>query len=368
MESAIIAGLTAHKVKIETKTAIGGSGIVVVGPEQWAKETRMRVKAALRNSGVLAPDVQVRINGRTPGPTDTGLDLPIALAVLGIRDVFAIGELSLSGQVRAVRGVLPMLDHARDDGRTFAPYQPDARGTGATLVATLSGALEIARSGDWAPDTIAPMPAPDRWSPRLADTPELAGVVSEIIAAWDRGERPILVGPPGVGKTIAARIAVNMLPDLTPDQSAEVSRIYSVAGLLPGGGRITRPPFRAPHHTVSDAGLIGGGPGAAVRPGEFTLAHRGVLFLDELPEFSRSARERIRLADGTVSVHRTLETTTMPADCRIVATANPCPCGWFGVDGAARKCTCPIDAVERYRARVLGDWTRIPIGVVKHGR
>ncbi|MFN8525733.1 MAG: YifB family Mg chelatase-like AAA ATPase [Chloroflexota bacterium] len=372
-----VVGLEGELVQVEVDIARQGlTNFIVVGlPDTAVQEARERVRSAVRNSGLAFPYKRVTVNLapaelRKSGPS---YDLPIAVAVLlgseqiqaDVSDVVFLGELSLDGSLRHLQGVLPMVGLARDRGKktVYVPAADAAEaalvdgidviavGSLAELAGHLRGDIEISPTPH---HTGLPDPAEADSAVDLAHVrgQEHARRALEVAAA---GSHNLLFsGPPGTGKTLLARALPGILPEMTLDESLEVTRIYSVAGrLLEQGSMIRRRPFRSPHHTISQAGLVGGGVGWA-RPGELSLAHRGVLFLDELPEFSHQVLEVMRqpLEDGVVSLGRARGTLTFPARFMLVASMNPCPCGYYG--DPARPCTCAESAVSRYRKRLSG--------------
>ncbi len=341
--SAALGGLEAFPVRVEVDVGPGLAGFSVVGlPDTSVRESRERVIAALRNSGLEFPLRRITVN---LAPADrrkegSAFDLPIALGILAasgqlkpecLRGVMLVGELSLDGTLRPLRGALALAHAAPPDGALLLPessareaaLRPDARVYGArTLrqaISLLGGGLDATRASP---------PAPVRGGEAEVDLSEVRGQANarralEVAAAG--GHNLLLVGPPGTGKTLLARALPGILPSFESGEALEPTLIHSVAGLLPpGSGLLERRPFRAPHHTVSGAGLVGGGRGP--RPGEISLAHRGVLFLDELPEFSPHVLELLRqpLEEGRVTISRAGGSVTFPSRFMLVGASNPC--------------------------------------------
>ncbi len=373
IRSAAVLGVDAVPVLVEVDAARGLPCWTLVGLGAGAvKESRERVSAALSNSGFVIPPRKLTIN---LAPADsrkegTSYDLPIALAVLvatghlaseSVTGLCAVGELGLDGTIRPVRGVLPVARLAASDGRTTLVVPPanvaEARLVGGGRVAapaTLRDLIDQLAAG--ALEEAPARPPAEADPPPAADMADVVGQIAakralEIAAAGEHGA--LYIGPPGAGKTMLAQCLPGILPRLTEAEALEVIAIQSVAGVL-RPDRVTSPrrPFRSPHHTVSTAGLVGGG--SAPRPGEVSLAHRGVLFLDELLEFPRHTLDALRqpLEEGTVVLTRAAGSIRFPARFTLVGAMNPCPCGRAG--DPAGTCTCTTADVLRYRARLSG--------------
>jgi len=370
--SAAVIGIEAAAIDVEVDVSAGLPGCHIVGlADAGVREGRVRIRGALENSGFHLPPRKITVN---LAPADlrkdgAAFDVPIAVGMLcaaGVLEPAAtaetlfVGELALDGSLRPVRGVLPIAAWARAHGVRRLVVPPENVGEAAVaggcevrsarrldeLVALLKG------EGGAEPPIAAPLAAAD---PNLCDLSEVRGQevprrALEVAAAG--GHNLLFVGPPGSGKTMLARRLPGILPPLTFDEALETTMVYSIAGQLGGAPLVRARPFRAPHHTVTTAGLVGGGP--VVRPGEISLAHNGVLFLDELLEFARPALEALRepLEERRVSLVRARRAVAYPADFMLVTALNPCPCGHLG--STLRTCRCSEAGVAAYRARLSG--------------
>ena len=374
--SAAVYGVDAYEVEIEVNGAGGDPNIVIVGlPDAAVRESRDRVTTAIANSGYYWPRGRTTINLapadiKKEGPS---FDLPIALGMIAVTEGLDsspfenfsfVGELALDGTVRAVKGVLPVALEARRRGKR-ALFVPEANALEAAMVDKIDiyGVQNLRQTFAFLRGETPLLPtradltgffaAHQSYDVDFGDVKGQRHVKRAVEVAVAGGHNVLMVGPPGSGKSMLAKRISTIIPPLSLEEAIETTKIHSIAGLLtPEQSFVPTRPFRSPHHTISDIGLLGGG--AIPNPGEVSIAHNGVLFLDELPEFHRSTLEVMRqpLEDGRVTVSRAAGTVTFPSEFMLVAAMNPCPCGYFG--DLKRECRCSPGQVQRYRQRISG--------------
>lgn len=394
LHSAGTLGVDAFLIEVETHVDNQIYSFNIVGlPDNAVKESRERIWAAIKNSGLTLPSKRYTVN---LAPADvrkegSSFDLPIALGLLSatsqvprdsLDQTLVLGELALDGGLRPARGVLPIVLEGRRVGlkRVVLPRQnadEAALVTGIDVLAvdSLEGAVRLLNGGDpaipYRVDREALFLSENGSTVDLSDVKGQENVKRAFEVAAAGGHNMIMVGPPGSGKTMIAKRLPSILPPMTFDEALETTKIHSVAGILPQGTPlITARPFRSPHHTISDAALVGGGMGIA-RPGEISLSHHGVLFLDELPEFARNVLEVLRqpLEDNRITISRTKLSLTFPCNFMLVASMNPCPCGNFGNPNA--DCSCSPMQIQRYMSKVSGPLLdridiHVEVGAVKY--
>ena len=367
-----ISGIRGSLVTAECYISNGLPGFDIVGlPDAAVKEARDRVRAAAKSSGLTFPVSRITVNLAPAGVKKSGshYDLPILLSILAASGSVRrpkstsafLGEVSLDGKIRPISGVLPMALAAKREGieTLFVPAENAAEATlargpavipvasVAELAAGLNGETVLSEQSLW---------VPEKSTGSHLDFKDVLGqenVKRALEVAAAGSHNVLLIGPPGSGKSMLSKRLPSILPDMTWEESLEVSQIYSVMGLLDAKHPLmTQRPFRSPHHTISNAGLAGGGTNP--KPGEISLAHKGVLFLDELPEFRKDTLDLMRqpLEDGQVTISRVSGAMTYPAECMLVCAMNPCKCGWYG--DPSGRCRCSEQAVQSYRGRISG--------------